>query len=70
MQRLPVRMEGLMVWFQWVLESSLLVIPVILLIFLLRIGIKRISGLLTYILWFVVWFRLVCPAGIPSEIYL
>lgn len=63
-------MEGLMVWFQWVLESSLLVIPVILLIFVLRSGIKRISGLLTYILWFVVWFRLVCPIGIPSEIHL
>ena len=63
-------MEGLIVWFQWVLESSLLVIPVILLIFVLRSGIKRISGLLTYILWFVVWFRLVCPIGIPSEIHL
>lgn len=63
-------MKELMVLFQWIAESSILVIPVILFILLLRNGIKRISGLLTYILWFVVWIRLICPVGIPSEIRL
>jgi len=63
-------MNELMVWFQWVAESSILVIPVILFILLLRNGVKRISGLLTYVLWLVVWLRLICPVGIPSEIRL
>lgn len=63
-------MKELMVWFQWVIESSILVIPVILFILLLRNGIKRVSGLLTYVLWLVVWIRLICPVGIPSEIRL
>ena len=63
-------MNELMVWFQWVAESSILVIPVILFILLLRNGIKRISGPLTYVLWLVVWLRLICPVGIPSEIRL
>lgn len=63
-------MEGLAVWFQWVLKSSILVIPVILFVLLLRNGMKRISGFLTYVLWLVVWLRLICPVGIPSELRL
>lgn len=60
--------EMIMMAFGWVLERSMLVLPVILFLLVVRIGLRRVSSLLMYLLWLVVWVRLVCPVSIDLPV--
>ena len=61
-------MEWVMLLFEWIVKSSLLVIPVVLMICILRLGIRRISSALMCCLWLVVWIRLICPVQLPLSV--
>lgn len=61
-------MEGVMFFFEWIIKSSLLVIPVVLMIGILRLGVRRISSALMCCLWLVVWIRLICPLQLPLPV--
>ena len=59
-------MEVLKNVFSGVLAMSLKAVPVILLVLLLRLALRRVSRRWSYALWAVPFFRLVCPLALPA----
>lgn len=63
-------MELLKSVFSGVLSMSLKAVPVILLVLLLRLVLRRVSSRWSYALWAVPLFRLICPLSIPAAVSL
>lgn len=53
-----------------VMDMSLAASMVIVIVFIIRFFLKRFPKYISYMLWSVVLFRLLCPAALESEVSL